>query len=97
MACDRDKTFYTVSMARVYADQGHYQAAARIYRYLLEQTPDREDLQLALNAALAKIPALPPQWDDVSVLIEQWVGLILRHNALKRLRRISVSPANRDS
>ena len=40
-----DKTFYTVTMARVYANQGRYAEAARIYRYLLDQTPGRVGYQ----------------------------------------------------
>ena len=54
MSVDEDKTFYTVTMARVHADQGRYEAAARIYRYLLDRTPDRPDLQSALNDVLTK-------------------------------------------
>ena len=45
MSLDEDNTFYTVTMARVYADQGRNEEAARIYRYLLDRTPDRPDLQ----------------------------------------------------
>ena len=86
MDSNGDTTFYTVTMAKVYADQGRYEAAARIYRYLLDQTPDRPDLQQALEAVLAKLPETPRQWKDVSTLVERWVGLMLRRKALRRLQ-----------
>jgi tetratricopeptide (TPR) repeat protein len=87
MDSSEDTTFYTVTMARVYADQGRYEAAARIYRYLLDQTPDRSDLKQALDAVLAKLPEAPRQWGDVAGLVEHWIDLMLRFNALRRLRQ----------
>ncbi|MBR9986189.1 MAG: hypothetical protein KFF68_09780 [Desulfosarcina sp.] len=85
-----DKTFYTVTMARVYADQGRYEEAARIYRYLLDQTPDRSDLRQALEAVTSKWPAPPAHWHDISGLIERWVRLMVRRNALRRLQQCRV-------
>ena len=82
-----DKTFFTVTMARVFADQGRYEEAARIYRYLLDQTPDRSDLRQALASVTSKLPDTPGQWSDISGLIERWVRLTVRHNALRRLQR----------
>jgi tetratricopeptide (TPR) repeat protein len=93
MNADGDKTFYTVTMARVYADQGRYEEAAGIYRYLLEQTPDRADLQQALQAVLSMMPEVPVQWKDVSDLLERWVRLMLRRNVLRRFQQIRISPA----
>lgn len=90
MASDSDKTFCTVTMARVYASQGRYAAAARIYRYLLDQTPDRTDLQQALSAVLSIMPDGPAQWKDISDLVERWVRLVLRCNALRRLQHIRI-------
>ena len=87
MESDGDKTFYTVTMANVYADQGRYDEAARIYRYLLDQTPDRLDLQEALDEVSAKLPEAPRQWQDVSDLVERWVQMILTFNRLGQLQR----------
>lgn len=87
---DGDKTFYTVTMARVYADQGRFDAAARIYRYLLDQTPDRSDLKQALNAVLSKLPETPRQWNDVAGLVERWVGLMIRRKALRQLQQTPI-------
>lgn len=85
-----DKTFYTVTMARVYADQGKYEEAARIYRYLLDQTPDRSDLRQALEAVTSELPDTPGHRHDISGLIERWVRLTVRHNALRRLKQCRI-------
>jgi hypothetical protein len=87
-----DKTFYTTTMARVYTHQGRYEAAAQIYRYLLEQTPERADLRVALAEVTAMLPASPAQWTAVSDLIERWVRIMLRARELQRLQRIRVAP-----
>jgi len=88
MDMDMDKTFYTVTMARVLTGQGRYEAAARIYRYLLDQTPDQADLRQALDKVSSMLPEVSEQWHDVADLIERWVQLTLRHKALRQLQRI---------
>jgi tetratricopeptide (TPR) repeat protein len=96
MDMDADRTFYTVTMARVYADQGRVEEAARIYRYLLDQTPDRADLKQALEAVSSMLPENSGRWDEAAGLIERWVGLILRQNELRRLKRFRVQPTGGD-
>ncbi|BBO66149.1 hypothetical protein DSCA_00790 [Desulfosarcina alkanivorans] len=96
MDMDGDKTFYTMTMARVYADQGRYEEAARIYRYLLDQTPDRTDLRQALDAVSSMLPEADGQWRDLTGLVEQWVRLILRQKALRRLQQICISTTGAD-
>jgi len=91
MVSNGDKTFYTVTMANVYADQGRYEEAARIYRYLLDQTPDRLDLQKALDEVSAKLPEASRQWRDLSGLVERWVKMILTCNRLGQLQRTGLS------
>ena len=88
MTMDDDKTFYTVTMARVHTDQGRYDAAARIYRYLLEQEPGRSDLSEALSDVLARRPQAPDGWSAVEPLVAQWVRLTLRQRMLDRLRGV---------
>jgi tetratricopeptide (TPR) repeat protein len=90
MGVDEDKTFYTVTMARVYTNQGRYEAAARIYRYLLEQAPDREDIRQALDTVTSILPEAPKQWHDVAGLVERWVRLLLAQNALRQIRKIRI-------
>ena len=96
MSTDEEKTFYTVTMAKVYADQGRYEAAARIYRYLLDRTPDRPDLQDALDDVLAKLPEAPGCWEDIAGTVERWIDLMLQSNALRRLERTPLPPRTVD-
>lgn len=93
MSADEDKTFYTVTMARVYADQGRYEAAARIYRYLLDRTPDRPDLQKALDEVLAKLPEIPGNWEGVAGSVERWINLMLQYKRLRGLERTRLPSA----
>lgn len=96
MEMDADRTFYTETMARVYTGQGKYEEAARIYRYLLEQTPDRGDLRQALDAVSSMMPETPGGWSELSVLVERWVRLMLRHNSLRRLQRTPMQATDKD-
>lgn len=84
---DLDKPFYTMTMARLYDRQGKPERAARIYRYLLDRSPDRADVRQALEALSARLPRVPEKWPEVSGRVEQWVRLMLRHDALQRLQR----------
>ena len=87
-----DKTFYTETMAKVYANQGRYDAAVRVYRYLLEQSPDRQDLEEALAAVSAMAPQENVRWEAVADLIDQWVRLMIYRQTLQRLRQIRIRP-----
>lgn len=90
MDFEDDKTFYTVTMARLFTRQGRYDAAARIYRYLLERSPEQTDLKNALEAVLSMMPHGIEGWQELSGVIEQWVVLTLRQQSLRRLRRLRI-------
>jgi hypothetical protein len=81
--------FYTRTMAKVYADQGHYEKAARIYHHLLAQDPTRADLRAELaevEMILAKIGTGPAK--DLSPLFRRWFDLIGRYNTMQRLKKL---------
>jgi hypothetical protein len=81
--------FYTETMAKVYAEQGHWAKAAKIYRYLLTLEPKRRDLAEALAAAEKKM-AGPAQtsFEDLVPLFREWIELLFKHQKLERLRRL---------
>lgn len=89
---DVDKTFYTVTMARLLSQQGRYDQAERIYRHLVGRMPERADLRQALEETAAKLASTSDRWPAVTALIERWVRLTLRYQALRRLRRIALRP-----
>ena len=94
MPRDGDNPFYTVTMARLHARQGRYADAVRIYRHLLERAPHRTDLQAALEASLQAAASRTGEtavpWREHARLIDQWVRLLLRQDAVRRMRNIHV-------
>lgn len=101
---NNDREFFTVTMAKVYITQGHLQKATEIYRHLLERSPDRTDILDALTALEEKKPAgesgrnFPLQekrvhWDSQGLpeLFDTWIRLLIRHDNIRRLRKISLT------
>ena len=81
-----DTVFYTVTMARVYANQGELRKACEIYRYILEQEPDRMDVADALLEIEKKLPE--KRREALVNLISIWVELLLKYNDLEKLKKI---------
>ena len=85
----KDLDFYTVTMARVYEDQGHFEKAAEIYRYLLKQAPERKDIADALAEAEKRLDAgITKSADDLTPLIGEWIHLMFRYKRLQKLRQL---------
>jgi len=85
----RDPDFFTVTMARVYEDQGHWEKAAEIYRYLLEQEPERKDIADALAQVEKRLDeGITKTADDLTPLISEWIHLMFRYKRLQKLRRL---------
>jgi hypothetical protein len=84
MAADKD--FETETMAKIYADQGHYEKAAVIYRRMLMKAPEREDLRRRLEAieALQKTAGEP----DLTNRLSEWVQLLMKKKQIDRLRNL---------
>jgi pentatricopeptide repeat protein len=80
--------FYTETMARVYAKQGHWQKAAEIYRYLLEQEPGRRDYSRALEEVESKLVSAAKTPDDLVPLFREWLELMGHYIKLERLSRL---------
>ncbi len=80
--------FRTATMAKIYADQGHLEKAAEIYRHLLTEAPDRGDIREALAAVEARAHAQrEKQLSDLVPLLEEWVGLLFKQRRLRQLNR----------
>lgn len=86
---EKETDFYTATMAKVYADQGHWDKAAEIYRHLLKQKPERDDYLEALVEAerqLKQSGKKPAK--DLAPLFHQWIDLMLRYKNLQKLRKL---------
>lgn len=85
----KDPDFYTVTMARLYEEQGHLDKAAEIYRFLTKAEPERRDLIEALAEIDRKMDeALNRKPDDLIPLFREWITLLLRYSRLQKLRRL---------
>ncbi len=84
-----DKDFETETMARIYADQGHYDKAAAIYRRLLIQTPERDDLR----GRLETVEALRKKADTRGLAdhMSEWVQLLMKKRQIDKLRKLRKS------
>jgi hypothetical protein len=84
-----DIDFYTETMAKIYAKQGHPDKSAKIYRYLLDQEPGRQDLCDALAEIEAKIAAdVDKKKAEIVFLFNTWIDLFLGTRRLKILKKI---------
>lgn len=81
-----EKEFETETMAQIYADQGHYAKAAVIYRRLLMQTPEREDLRRRLKAVEESQKRAPS--GAMTDQFSEWIGLLLKKKQIDRLRSL---------
>jgi len=81
-----DETFYTVTMARVHAQQGNLEEARRIYRHLLDKEPERKDLAAALEALGNREESR--EVDALLPLFREWLDLIFRYNKMKKLKKL---------
>jgi hypothetical protein len=84
-----DKDFETETMARIYADQGHYDKAVAIYRRLLIQTPERDDLR----GRLETVEALRKNADTRGLAdhMSEWVQLLMKKRQIDKLRKLRKS------
>ncbi|CAB5084548.1 hypothetical protein D3OALGA1CA_1412 [Olavius algarvensis associated proteobacterium Delta 3] len=82
--------FYTQTMAKVYAEQGHYQEAAEIYRHLLGKEPDRPELKEALAELDMILSEMPGQTTQKLVpLFREWIDLAFKYRNLQKLKQIT--------
>ena len=86
---ENETDFYTGTMAKVYAGQGHWDKAAEIYRHLLRMEPERTDYLEALAEAerMLKTTGNRPA-EDLAPLFHQWIDLMLKYKNLQKLRRL---------
>ena len=85
---NNNDVFYTATMAKIHTDQGNLAKAAEIYRYLLQQEPDRQDLIEALVRVEKKREARSQ--DALVALFSEWIDLLFTYtkvNTLNRIRR----------
>ena len=89
MIAGKDYRQGTATLARVFAEQGHWEKAAEIYRNLLQHDPQREDLQRALaEAETGMRTAGRTSSQELASLFGEWIDLLLQYDRLRKLRRL---------
>lgn len=85
----QQRQHYTLTMARLLAEQGHWQEAADIYRHLVRENPGREELSAALVEAERRLREPSPKTAaDLDPLFEEWIGLVFKAQRMRRLRQL---------
>lgn len=90
METDMAKGYHqgTFTLAKIFAEQGHWEKAAEIYRNLLRQDPGRQDVAHALAEVEAALhSAGPTSGQTLAPLFQEWIDLLLQHDRLRKLRR----------
>jgi len=86
---EKETDFYTGTMAKVYAGQGHWDKAAEIYRHLLKLEPERIDYLEALAEAERMLNTAGKRpVEDLAPLFHQWIDLMLKYKNLQKLSRL---------
>lgn len=86
---EEDYPHGTVTLARLFAAQGHWEKAVNIYRRLLEREPERPDIVQALADAEDHVKAAGRKRPgDMDALFGQWIDLLLKYDRLRKLKRI---------
>ena len=84
-----DVNIYTETMAKVYADQGHWTKAVEIYQHLVQVQPQRQDLAAALRHARQKVKEQPDsRRENLIPLFREWIELLLQQEKLERLKKL---------
>ena len=85
----QDVDVYTETMAKVYAEQGHWAKAVEIYRSLVADEPERQDYADALaNAEKRMQEASEKNSKELVPLFREWIQLVLQYEKLQKLRKM---------
>ena len=80
---------YTETMAKVYAEQGHWAKAVEIYRSLVASEPERRDYANALANAEKRMSEVSQNISEELVpLFREWIQLVLQYEKLQKLRKM---------
>jgi hypothetical protein len=81
---------YTETMAKVYADQGHWAKAVEVYRHLLAEDPQRLDYADALADAENQMKAISRRAPQHLVpLFREWIELLFKYDELQKLKTLN--------
>ncbi|MDA3898264.1 MAG: tetratricopeptide repeat protein [Desulfobacteraceae bacterium] len=79
---------YTKTLAKLYADQGHFEKAIEIYQHLVKKFPEREDIlddfsDLKVKMQREKTSNEP----ELAVLLKQWFDLLAKYRQINAIQK----------
>ena len=84
-----DRQHGTLTMARLLAEQGHWQRAAEICRHLLQTQPGRADVvEVLAEAERQEQESSPKNAAELVALFQEWIDLLFKYQRLRQLRRL---------
>jgi hypothetical protein len=85
----QEAVIYTETMAKVYAEQGHWSKVVDIYRHLMTKEPDRLDYADALADAENRLKEMKLNATEQLVpLFREWIELMFRYEDLQKLKKL---------
>ena len=88
---NQEVNIYTETMAKVYADQGHWEKVVEIYRHLLAMEPERLEYADALAEAENRVEtnAMSRETPEHLVpLFREWIELLFKFEELQKLKKL---------
>lgn len=75
-------------MAKLYADQGHYEKAIEIYKHLMNEFPDREDILDDFSELKVKMQRRSASKEpELAFLFQQWFELLKKYRQVHGIRK----------
>jgi len=84
---DDETAFYTQTMANVYAQQGHFEKAVKIYQHLLTSSPEDQALKAALKTVQSKLSDDNGE-DRLKALFAKWIMLANQYRIIRDVQRL---------
>ncbi len=85
----KDPAIFTRTMAKVFTQQGHYDKAEDIYRYLLTEMPDHPDLLKELEAVEKLSGERTMDYvKELSQLVSEWIELMQKYRLIRKLNHL---------
>jgi len=79
---------YTKTLAKLYADQGHFDKAIEIYQHLVKEFPEREDILDNFSDLKVKMQRIKTSNEpELAVLLKQWFDLLAKYKQVNAIQQ----------
>ncbi len=79
---------YTKTLAKLYADQGHFDKAIEIYQHLVKKFPERKDILDDFSDLKVKMQRIKTSNEpELAVLFQQWFDLLAKYRQINGIQK----------